>query len=196
MVLNKTNKPNVFSFSFCLSVWFVLGSVIIAILVATIFLVRCYLLRKGLSLAALGRQVLSELLTIPGPWCAWARRRGRRSLHRSRECRRMRFPWLSWRVPRCRICSDRATLRVRHGIRPQWVGCYLAWRGPKNNRNGKIRARCRRACLLTVTVLRYLGSSQFSARMQRRASLRSKLLQTSLRPLTSPIRKETFVFSI
>merc|ERR1712070_751828 len=32
----------------------------------------------------------------------------------------------------------------------------------------------------------YFGSSQFSARMQRRASLRSRDLQTSLRPFTSP----------
>ena len=40
--------------------------------------------------------------------------------------------------------------------------------------------------ILTVTSFLYLGSSQSSARTQRMACLRSRHLQTSLRPLTRP----------
>ena len=145
----------------------------------------------SLSLCWRRAQLISKVLTIRFPWCAWGRRRGRRSLLRSRGCRRMRFPWLSWLRRPCRIGSDRATHRVHHGRRLRSKGSGRPWREPKQIE--KIIRACReRARLLTVTVFLYFGSSQFSARMQRRASLRSRALQTSLRPLTSPIIKEKF----
>ena len=49
--------------------------------------------------------------------------------------------------------------------------------------------------VLTSTSFLYLGSLQSSARMQRIACLRSRHLQTSLRPFTRPIQKKG-VFSI
>merc|ERR1712216_260798 len=83
-----------------------------------------------------------------------------------------------------------------------FLGCpslsYLQW--PSHSPMFSLLSTSMRgmlACLARASTVRlYLGSSQSRAITHKRASLRSRALQTSLRPLTSPLLAYDFLITL